>query len=227
VQQIKEYSEKEKSIFNGIMDLLNQGYGIHELKVSDIAAAAGIGKGTVYEYFSTKEEIIRQAVSFYVYKEYEAFTALVSNQHKFEDVIYKILNHMVDMLKTRFSSLLFMVVSLGESDIKQLIREDRALFTEILSGMNEFIMELFKIGKQERLIGEYVTFEECRLVLNGILSSFTNEVIFMRNNSLIHGIEDSQELSLRDDFCQAPLIEESSLTELKERVVRVILKALG
>ena len=63
---IKEYSEKEKAIFKGIMDLLNQGHRIHELKVSDIAAAAGIGKGTVYEYFSTKEEILRQAVSYYV-----------------------------------------------------------------------------------------------------------------------------------------------------------------
>jgi hypothetical protein len=74
---------------------------------------------------------------------------------------------MVDMLKTRFSSLLFMVVSLGESDIKQLIREDRALFTEILSGMNEFIMELFKIGKKERLIGEMLLLKSADWSLMG------------------------------------------------------------
>ena len=49
---VNEYSEKEISIFKGIMDLLNQGYRIHEMKVADIAAAAGIGKGTVYEYFA-------------------------------------------------------------------------------------------------------------------------------------------------------------------------------
>ena len=91
---------------------LNQGYGIHELKVSDIAAAAGIGKVPFMSIFQPKRKL-SDGSEFYVYKEYEAFTALVSNQHKFEDVIYKILNHMVDMLKTRFSSLLFMVVSLG------------------------------------------------------------------------------------------------------------------
>lgn len=96
---IKEYSEKEKAIFKGIMDLLNQGHRIHELKVSDIAAAAGIGKGTVYEYFSTKEEILRQAVSYYVYKEFEAFSSLINNQFRFEEIIYRILNHTVEMLK--------------------------------------------------------------------------------------------------------------------------------
>ena len=223
---IREYSEKEKSIFKGIMDLLNQGYGIHELKVSDIAVAAGIGKGTVYEYFSTKEEIIRQALSYYVYKEYETFTASISNEHKFEDMIYKLLNHMVDLLKSRFSSLLFMVVSLGESDIKQLIREDRVLFTEIRSGMNKFIMKMFNRGKMEKLIGDSVTFEDCRLVLNGIMSSFTNEVIFMRNKSLIDSIDDSENLSLKDELRAGTFIDEDTLSDLKERAVRLILKSL-
>lgn len=226
MKQVKEYSEKEKSIFKGILDLLNQGLGIHELKVSDIAVAAGIGKGTVYEYFSTKEEIIRKAVSYYVYKEYESFTALIANHQSFKDVVYRILNHMVDMLKTRFTSLLFMVVSLGESDVKQLIQEDHVLFAEIRSGMNEFTMELFKIGKQENLVGESVSLEEGRLVLNGILSSFINEVIFMRNHSLSHETENSMELSLHDGFCTQTLTDEDSLTELKERAVRLILKAL-
>ena len=122
---IKEYSEKEKSIFKGIMELLNQGFGIHELKVSDIAVAAGIGKGTVYEYFTTKGEIIRQAVSYYVYKEYEAFTAIISEEYSFEDMISNLLNHMVDMLKTRFSSLLHGSKS-GRNRYKAIDSEDRA-----------------------------------------------------------------------------------------------------
>ena len=219
---IKEYSEKEKAIFKGIMDLLNQGHRIHELKVSDIAAAAGIGKGTVYEYFSTKEEILRQAVSYYVYKEFEAFSSLINNQFRFEEIIYRILNHTVEMLKSRFASLLFMVVSLGESDIKQLIREDRKFFAQIRSSMNEFTKKLYSRGKKERLIGETVSLEECRLVLNGILSSFTNEVIFMRNESLNNNLEDID----GKKPCTESFIDEHRLTTLKERAVKLILKAL-
>jgi len=206
----KEYSEKEKSIFKGIIELLNQGYKIHELKVSDIAVAAGIGKGTVYEYFSTKEEIIRQAVSYYVFKEYEAFVFLIKNENNFGDMLYKILDYMIDMLKFRFTSLLFMVISMGESDIKQFICEDNEFCAKIRSGINQFIMEMYKRGKKEHLIGENVTLEDCRLVLKGILSSFTNEVIIIRSKSL----------------CADTITNEESLESLKERAVKLILKAL-
>jgi len=40
--------------------------GFAKTTINDIAAAAGIGKGTVYEYFSTKEEIIDQSFGFFI-----------------------------------------------------------------------------------------------------------------------------------------------------------------
>ena len=95
MKQTKEYSEKEKAIFKGIMDLLNQGYRIHEMKVADIAAAAGIGKGTVYEYFATKEEIIREAISYHVYQEYERLTALITEQPSLIATIVTIMDYLV------------------------------------------------------------------------------------------------------------------------------------
>lgn len=88
--------------------------------------------------------------------------------------------------------------------------------------MNEFTKELYSRGKKERLIGETVSLEECRLVLNGILSSFTNEVIFMRNESLINNLEDID----GKKPCTESFIDEHRLTTLKERAVKLILKAL-
>ena len=209
MKQVREYSEKEKSIFKGIMDLLNQGYRLHEMKVADIAAAAGIGKGTVYEYFTTKEEIIRQALSYYVYEEYERFTALISNRQNFRDIITAIIDYTVDMLEARFSSLLFMVLDLGQSDIRHLICDDGDLFTEIRAGMYEHVKHMYAIGRKEKLIGENVTLDDCRLAIYGIISAFTNEVIFMRNKWQGKQLENAD-----------------SLPELKERAIRLILKAL-
>ena len=56
-------------------------------------------------------------------KNTERFTALISNQRNFRDIIAQIMDYTVDMLENRFSSLLFMVLDLGHSDIKQLISE--------------------------------------------------------------------------------------------------------
>ncbi len=220
----KDYSDKEKSIFKGIMDLLNQGYMIHDMKVADIAAAAGMGKSTVYEYFATKEEIIRQALGYYLYKEYKDLTALITDDCSFTDILSKIMDYTVDLLASRFSSLLFMVLDLRQSDIKQIICDDSNLLIEVRSGINDQIARMFALGKKEKLIGESVTVEDCGLVLSGIISAFTNEVIFMRNKSLFHkGVEHSKELIGEEE----QLKNDKYLNALKERAIRLILKALG
>ena len=55
-------SEKEVLIFNAVIELVNEGQDLTKLKVGDITAKAGIGKGTAYEYFSSKEEIVEKAL---------------------------------------------------------------------------------------------------------------------------------------------------------------------
>ena len=49
--------EKKTQVYLGVISLVQQGRSLNELKVSEIAVASGIGKGTCYEYFSSKEEI--------------------------------------------------------------------------------------------------------------------------------------------------------------------------
>lgn len=56
------YSPKEVAAFDGLFRLTADGKPFSNIKVQDIATAAGIGKGTLYEYFSSKEEILAGAV---------------------------------------------------------------------------------------------------------------------------------------------------------------------
>ena len=51
------YKEKELLIMRALLRLLSGGMSIAEIKTSDIAQEAGIGKGTLYNYFDTKEDI--------------------------------------------------------------------------------------------------------------------------------------------------------------------------
>jgi TetR/AcrR family transcriptional regulator, acrAB operon repressor len=54
---IIDKNEKRKQIAFSCKELLFQN-GIKNITVSQIATEAGIGKGTVYEYFSSKDEIV-------------------------------------------------------------------------------------------------------------------------------------------------------------------------
>ena len=47
----RKYAEKELLIFEAFKKIIIDNSNIESIKVSDIAKGAGIGKGTVYEYF--------------------------------------------------------------------------------------------------------------------------------------------------------------------------------
>ena len=56
------YAEKELLVFKAFKNILFSDSDITKITVSEIAKEAGIGKGTVYEYFESKEEIGRAHV---------------------------------------------------------------------------------------------------------------------------------------------------------------------
>ena len=55
-------TEKEIAIFDGVIKLIKSGIDPYLIKVQEIAAAANVGKGTIYDYFRTKEEAISKAI---------------------------------------------------------------------------------------------------------------------------------------------------------------------
>lgn len=56
-----EYQPKERAIYQAVLELFEEGADINNLTVAKITGRAGIGKGTAYEYFSGKEEMIAKA----------------------------------------------------------------------------------------------------------------------------------------------------------------------
>jgi AcrR family transcriptional regulator len=53
------------------------GKGFSRTTINDIAKAAGIGKGTVYEYFSNKEEIVHETFRFFMHSMEPDFQAIL------------------------------------------------------------------------------------------------------------------------------------------------------
>lgn len=90
----EKLSPKVKALYDAVTELISEEMDIKEIKVSDITGRAGIGKGTAYEYFSNKEEIISNALIYhinrictYVMEELEGLT-------DFADMIHFILDCM-------------------------------------------------------------------------------------------------------------------------------------
>ena len=63
--------------------------GINSLTISELAKTAGVGKGTIYEYFKNKEEIVFEIVNILMQKHTKILELEISNIESTKDKIKK------------------------------------------------------------------------------------------------------------------------------------------
>jgi AcrR family transcriptional regulator len=69
--------EKRRNIALSCRELLLE-HGINSLTISQIAQTAGVGKGTIYEYFENKEDIVFEIITTFIADHEKKLLALVS-----------------------------------------------------------------------------------------------------------------------------------------------------
>ena len=86
---MKETRPKVLALYRGVLELLDEGEDVNTIKVSDITAKAGIGKGTAYDYFKSREEIVACALLYDVDQKIEEEEEELARHEGFcEKVIY-------------------------------------------------------------------------------------------------------------------------------------------
>ena len=96
IENIKNPPEKMRLMYEAVSELLEERKEIMSIKVSDITAKAGIGKGTAYEYFSSKEELIAHAFVYeYAIKIQKLSQSAFEPEH-FRERCYRVMDWLKD-----------------------------------------------------------------------------------------------------------------------------------
>ena len=94
VEKFSNVSDKERKIYQSVMMLLQEGRDINTLTVSEITEKAGIGKGTAYGYFKSKEEMVENAVLYGIFQCISAVSEQVAGKTTFQEKFMEVLNWM-------------------------------------------------------------------------------------------------------------------------------------
>mgnify|MGYP003289958151 CR=1 FL=1 len=152
LKNIFDPPEKVQRIYEAISELVQENREIAALKVQEITSRAGIGKGTAYEYFSSKEEIILHAGLWICFQQNRE---LLKELEKYDDFQSKFMfllgwmeNHkeqnelLIKALKGSFH---------GEcTQLKELIPE--GLIEKAKEYMTRQMNQLFDLGYREGII---------------------------------------------------------------------------
>jgi AcrR family transcriptional regulator len=156
--------QKRKDIALSCKEIFVQ-KGIKDLSVSQVAKAAGIGKGTVYDYFSNKEDIVFEIVNILMQEYRESLTKKIQKATSTREKIKIFSNIFYDEDEFELRSIYkeFISISLSSPN-KEMIEFQSAYtndyyewFVEILSqgvkageireGSEEFARGLFVMAK--------------------------------------------------------------------------------
>lgn len=80
-------TDKKILLYEAALGLIEEKRDMSNIKVADIAKAADIGKGTVYEYFKSKEQLLAESIIYFLKKCIKTFEESINSGGGFK-VIY-------------------------------------------------------------------------------------------------------------------------------------------
>ena len=90
--------DKKLQVYQAVLDLICENYDASEITISSIAKKAGIGKGTVYEYFDSKEDIFFEALMYFADYKINALARALAQEGSFEERFCRMLQLVCDTI---------------------------------------------------------------------------------------------------------------------------------
>ncbi|NLI57246.1 MAG: TetR/AcrR family transcriptional regulator [Clostridium sp.] len=100
----KRKEEKMKHIINIAFEMFNS-YGINNVKITDVAKRANVSKVTIYNYFESKEGLVRQVFFNFADKQLEEVKKLIESKLTFREKLerfYHIKIQAAELLSEKF-----------------------------------------------------------------------------------------------------------------------------
>jgi AcrR family transcriptional regulator len=180
--------DKKHLIFEAVIQLIRENGFNSSIKISDIANRANIGKGTVYEYFNTKEELMTETI-LYIIDENKKFIINYDEVNKID--VQKILENLIKrILKTNLN--IFSIFAY--KDISNFFNQDfQLIITKKLNQLNSETFDYFKAiiekGISEKIFSPSYTPFEVEITLNTITMSCMNFVKHKHENQQVNEAE--------------------------------------
>lgn len=147
-----KYSKKEILIFDGFSKLVESGVSINHIRVADIAKSAGVGKGTVYEYFKTKEEVIAKSIIYKMENELNYAIELSSKAIGFEEKCNVGLLHMINSMSEKLAYFQLVMNSNELHQVFSCLNEEQDKMNSLRDSIFKSLNPTIDIGISEGII---------------------------------------------------------------------------
>lgn len=123
LENVHEVPPKVRRMYVAVLQLIEEGTDVTGIRVSTITDRAGIGKGTAYEYFSSKEEIVACAVVYQIQRVFDWLENILAEKKSFGEQLDFLLDRMSVQDGRKHACLRFVNLLTDNSEFSRIVRE--------------------------------------------------------------------------------------------------------
>ncbi len=120
--------------------------GLEKGKIADIAKLAGIGKGTIYEYFKSKDEIFGAIENLFIKDTIAQIDKLVSSKKSPTEKIEEIVNYSVNMHEIMGDAILIISELWAQHSRGQWHGHENSIFAEMYNSYHKTVKGILAEG---------------------------------------------------------------------------------
>lgn len=139
LEQFINPPKKARLMFEAVIGYVHEKIDPDSLTVQDITARAGVGKGTAYEYFSSKEELIALALFFDYGLRILELQELLEKKKNFEEKMLGLLDWLHDNKSYHMTFVKMIQISAGDEGVCQMLQT--RIPQDVFDGMHSYLME--------------------------------------------------------------------------------------
>lgn len=172
-QKKKENSEKELALFHAVLELIEENADFSSMTVSDITGKAGIGKGTAYEYFSSKEEMVAKAIVWAIERQTEKAMQMLSEKNSMEEQILGIMDFIETEMCSKKCNIRLLKVLSHSCEMQEKLQQEFEKCAPMQKSVEKVVDEIISLGDREGNIAQGMkkTFRYT-VIVSGLISYF-------------------------------------------------------
>ena len=140
--------EKREIILMSAADLFAKN-GFHETNITDIAHSAEIGKGTVYEYFSSKDDLYIEVVKFNIERYLTRIRTCILSYDHFEGKLDAFIDHHSEIVHENMRATGMMIENPNQFKIPNGMHEALKLLMAARFEVIQIILDILELGQAE------------------------------------------------------------------------------
>ena len=202
LDDLKRYPDQEKKekIIRAALEIFSQKL-FHQVAISEVAAASGVGKGTIYIYFDSKEALFREVIKYSYNAYYESLKECLEAGKSARDKLKRIMDMQKEVMQTQKK---FVYMLAKEKLISSLILEEEAF--QCQQEMIDLVSRVIEEGIKE---GEFRNMDPdlaAKIFMGGVAALWYSAYVYESKEALEQNSVDEIMNIVYNGFCAGGVV---------------------